>query len=303
MKRIFFILLLFMAMPCHAKIMPVLIAGNPNATDTTAPEISSTTVGTDGDTVTIVFTEAVTDGGLDGGEFDIDCDGASGANNVLVYSSGDTTNTWVFTATSTVQSGETCNLDFDGEANEVEDGAGNDLADTTDESVTNNSSQGATCDTDTDSVVDSNDDGTAQASVGGTVWRAMKFTLASSTEITSVELQGYEGGADSDTVTVEIYSDSSGDPGSIADANLTKAITCVNLTPLVSEWQVWEFDTTATLGAGTYWVVQKADQDDIWYWEAVDTNDATYTFKYSTNSGSTWTEYDAQYDFRVTGCQ
>lgn len=117
-------------------------AGGDGSPDVTAPEVVSTTVASDGDTVTIVLTEAVSDGGLDGGEFDIDCDGASGANNVLVYSAGDGTASWTFTATSTVQSGETCNLDYAGDADEVEDGAGNDLAAIVDGAVTNNSTQG-----------------------------------------------------------------------------------------------------------------------------------------------------------------
>lgn len=135
-------LILLLCIPTLSFGMQLIAGTAGTAPDVTAPTISSVTVGTDGDTVTIVFTEAVTDGGLDGGEFDIDCDGDSGANNVLVYSSGDTTNTWVFTATSTVQSGETCDLDFDGDADEAEDGAGNDLADVTDGAVTNNSTQG-----------------------------------------------------------------------------------------------------------------------------------------------------------------
>ena len=117
-----------------------------NNIDVTAPTWSSTTVATDGDTVTVVFSENLNDTALGGGEFDLDCDGAGGADNVLVYSSGDGTASWVMTTTTTIESGETCNQDFDGAANEAEDDAGNDLADFTDQAVTNNSTQGgASC--------------------------------------------------------------------------------------------------------------------------------------------------------------
>ena len=124
------------------KLRAVIAAKNAGGADVTAPTWSSTTVATDGDAVTVVFSENLNDTALGGGEFDLDCDGVSGADNVLVYSSGDGTNTWVFAATSTVQSGESCTTGFDGAANEAEDDAGNDLADYGPEAVTNNSTQG-----------------------------------------------------------------------------------------------------------------------------------------------------------------
>ena len=127
------------------KLRAVVAAKNAGVADVTAPTWSSTTVATDGDAVTVVFSENLNDTALGGGEFDLDCDGVSGADNVLVYSSGDGTNTWVFTATSTVQSGESCTTGFDGAANEAEDDAGNDLADYGPEAVTNNSTQSASC--------------------------------------------------------------------------------------------------------------------------------------------------------------
>ena len=154
MKKLIFILLCFclMTFGSSAKIIEVAPAGawgvlamsggGGAVADVTAPEWSSTTVSADGDEVTVVFSENLNDTALGGGEFDLDCDGASGADNVLVYASGDGTATWVFAATSTVQSGESCTTGFDGAANEAEDDAGNDLADYGPESVTNNSTQG-----------------------------------------------------------------------------------------------------------------------------------------------------------------
>jgi hypothetical protein len=112
--------------------------------DVTAPEVSGNPViDTDGDTVTITFTESVVTTGYDTGDFDIDCDGASGANNNLSYTSGSGSSSVVFATTSTVQSGETCNLDYTGGADEIEDGSGNDLETFSDDAMTNNSTQGA----------------------------------------------------------------------------------------------------------------------------------------------------------------
>lgn len=106
------------------------------AGDVTAPTVSSVTVGSDGVTVTIVFSEAVTRGaGWNNGDLDID--GAT-ANNVFTYVSGDGTSTWTGTLGTAAVNAETLNFDFNGDANSIEDGAGNDLASVTNGSVTNN---------------------------------------------------------------------------------------------------------------------------------------------------------------------
>ena len=130
--------------PAGATGMMLQIAtGGTPAADVTAPTVSGNPViDTDGDTVTIAFTETVSTNNYDTGDFDIDCDGASGANNNLAYSSGDDSSSVVFTTTSTVQSGETCNLDYTGGADEIEDTSGNDLAQFSDDAMTNNSTQG-----------------------------------------------------------------------------------------------------------------------------------------------------------------
>jgi len=107
--------------------------------DVTPPEFSSASIGTDGETVTINFNENVT--GTENDTFDLDCNGMAGSNVALAYSSGSGTSALVFTAASTVETGETCDLDFDGDPNEFEDDSGNDLADFSNESVTNNSTQ------------------------------------------------------------------------------------------------------------------------------------------------------------------
>ena len=111
--------------------------------DVTAPEFSSAAIAANGETVTITLSEPVT--GTENDTFNLDCDGASGADVVLTYASGSGSSNIVFTSAATVQSTETCNLDFNGDANDFEDAAGNDLADFTDAAVTNNSEVASAC--------------------------------------------------------------------------------------------------------------------------------------------------------------
>lgn len=142
MKRIltFFILLCF---------CPLLFAGQgylpqgptvayTEAADVTAPEVSTATIGTNGTSLTLAMSETVT---RSGGTFDVDCSTA-GSDLTATYSSGSGSSSLVYTVGTTVNSGDTCNLDYNGAANGVEDGAGNDLASITDKSITNNSTQG-----------------------------------------------------------------------------------------------------------------------------------------------------------------
>jgi hypothetical protein len=102
------------------------------------PTVSSATIGTNGTTLTLAMSETVT---RSGGTFDLDCSTA-GNNITATYSSGSGSSSLVYTAASTINSGDTCNLDYNGASNGIEDAAGNDLAAITNGSVTNNSTQG-----------------------------------------------------------------------------------------------------------------------------------------------------------------
>lgn len=120
----------------------VTLSGRVNwSGDTTVPTLSSATVSANGTTLTLVFSEDVTRGsGWTTGDIDID-GSTSGANLSFSYSSGDGTTTWTGTLSATVYSGETLNLDFNGDANSIEDGGGNDVAAISSGAVTNNSTQ------------------------------------------------------------------------------------------------------------------------------------------------------------------
>jgi hypothetical protein len=111
--------------------------------DATAPTLNSATVAANGTTLTLVFSESVNRGaGYADADLDVDAS-TTGSNLGLTYVSGDGTNTFVYTIASTIQNGETVDLDFNGDANSLEDGAGNDLAAIVSGAVTNNSTQGS----------------------------------------------------------------------------------------------------------------------------------------------------------------
>ena len=106
------------------------------------PTVSSTSVGTNGTTVSMIFSEPVTIPDLDAGELNLDC--SVTGNNINLSSPSGSGTSWSFTAASTIQSGEVCNLDFTGDAGSIIDATSNSLATFNDAIVTNNSIQGAT---------------------------------------------------------------------------------------------------------------------------------------------------------------
>jgi hypothetical protein len=117
-----------------------LVTNNSTA-DSTAPTLSSASIPTTGDSLSIVFNEAVSIGAGGTGGFTI---AMSGGAVTLTYSSGSGSNTLVYTTSRTITSGETCSdFDYTQPTNGVEDAAGNDLVSFSNQqaSVTNNSSE------------------------------------------------------------------------------------------------------------------------------------------------------------------
>lgn len=113
-----------------------------DAVDTTAPTLSSATVATNGTTLTLVFSEAVTIGAGGNSGFAIT---APAGSATLTYASGAGTNTLVYTVSRALRSTETgVVLAYSQPGNGIEDSAGNDLATFASVSVTNNSTQNAT---------------------------------------------------------------------------------------------------------------------------------------------------------------
>lgn len=109
--------------------------------DSTPPTMESATVETGGTTLTIQYSESVTQGtGYNDADLDVDISGGS-SNVSLTYVSGDGTATHTYTIGETVDSGMSLDIDFNGDTDSLEDDSGNDLAAITNGSVTNYSAQ------------------------------------------------------------------------------------------------------------------------------------------------------------------
>lgn len=106
--------------------------------DTTDPTFSSASIPSGGTTTTVNFSEAVTNVGVDVGDFNLDCSTA-GDGVDLTYSTGSGTSQWIFTNENTIYSGDTCTLDIVTSAGEATDASSNDLTTANDQTVTNNS--------------------------------------------------------------------------------------------------------------------------------------------------------------------
>ncbi len=110
-------------------------------TDTSAPTLTSRTIGADGTTLTLVGSEAMYVGAGGNGGFNVDAS-IGGANVTATYVSGSGTNTLVYTLGTVINGGETCDLDYTQPGNGIEDVAGNDLASITSATIINSSMVG-----------------------------------------------------------------------------------------------------------------------------------------------------------------
>lgn len=109
-----------------------------NYTDETAPTFSSANITTSGLTSEINWSEAVTDGGVDAGDINLDC--SSGNDKALTLVSGDGTSKWTLSHTQ-IYSDDTCTLDIEVAATEIVDSAEtpNSLTGVTDQTISNGS--------------------------------------------------------------------------------------------------------------------------------------------------------------------
>ena len=123
-------------------------------------------------------------------------------------------------------------------------------------------------------------------------WFAWQFTTAGTKCITGIVCDIYYDPASS--VTAEIYTDSSGSPGSRVGAGYTASVTTVH----TEGKREFIFASTQTLAAGTYWAVVKSNGSHLWGRAASHSG----TIKYSQNSGSTWTTTSWHIIMGVLGC-
>jgi hypothetical protein len=138
-KLLLIILICILFTPLLANARGLMMVGGGVAAggaDATPPEVSTATIASGGLTLTLSMSETVT---RTSGTFDLDCS-VAGNNIVSTYASGSGSNSLVYDLSTKVNSGDTCNLDYNGAANGVEDAAGNDLATITNKATTNDAS-------------------------------------------------------------------------------------------------------------------------------------------------------------------
>jgi hypothetical protein len=122
--------------PAGAYITGNEVIGISSGPDTTAPTVTSASIGTNGTTITVNFSETVVTTGYDNGDFDLDC--ATAGSGISLNSISGSGSSRTFTAAVQIGYGDVCNLDYIGGADEIEDSAGNDLAAFSNLAVTNN---------------------------------------------------------------------------------------------------------------------------------------------------------------------
>ena len=160
--------------------------------DVTAPTFQSATIATNGTTLTINFDENVYVGSGGSGGFDVDAS-VGGDNITCTYSSGSGSTALVYTLGTTVNSGETCNLDYTQPGNGIEDEAGNDLATFSNESITNNSTQTSVAWTEGFEAMSATPNLSQTGEAGDTGWTVRESTNLGSDNVSVAQAAG--GGA------------------------------------------------------------------------------------------------------------
>lgn len=219
--------------------------------DTTKPTIDSASVNTAGSQLTINFSESVSRGaGFSASQFTFN----DGSANALTYSSGDPGTSWVLTTASTVHSGDTCTLAFDGGATSILDGAGNYADDDASITVTNNSTQSAGCTGDYGNTATTD---TGIMGEGSVQCFAKQITGACNATSASMTLRlQYHGVTTGFHYSFCIWSDSAGEPGTLlahVDGTHTSDVIAA----------VTETITQAT-GATTFWIGIYAEASVGW---------------------------------------
>jgi hypothetical protein len=252
-----------------------------------APTLSSRTIGTNGTTLTLGGSASLSVGAGGNGGFDVDCSTA-GSNITATYSSGAPGSSLVYTLGTTVNSGDTCDLDYTQPGNGIEATTGGaDLASITSGSITNNSTQGSyTLQQDLGaSSNDYNDLGNT-----GSTYIAYSFTTDSGYTLNRVGIQLAIGtGSPLQTpVTLYLYSNNAGQPGTL----LATSTTTITGTLTGTAYYTADFSGYTLSGSTKYWIA-------AYYAENPD-NKALFRGQgggseacYKSTDGSTWTSQQA----------
>jgi hypothetical protein len=246
--------------------------------------LNSATIAANGTTLTLSFSDAVSQGaGYNDTDWDVDCS-VSGSNIAAAYVSGNSTNTHIYSLAATVEEGETCNIDFNGDANSMEDGAGADLPAIASAAVVNGSTAG-------DVATLGHDPNTTPASTGSSPGSFARYVADSSFTARSIRI--YTAGTGGTGIIGGIYTDAGGSPA----APSTRIQVSATTTTVATGWACSNLAADVAISSGTaYWLGWLAD-GSIVYGRTGGTNarygnSDTYPNLSASYNGTATTDYD-----------
>ena len=153
--------------------------------------------------------------------------------------------------------------------------------------------------------------GSAETTAVPSFWFAQSFTLTEDKDIKNVVLSQYNGqNAQVNAVTVGIYPDASGKPGATAIESLSSS---PSIQASSRSWFTYTMPRPVMAKAGTpYWVVVKYDitspdpLPDGTYYTHIDKISSDYAggiYQYTSDSGNSWSQGQADLAFKVETCK
>lgn len=257
--------------------------GDYEAADSTPPELSSATIDTTGTNLTLVLDEIVSIGAGGNGGVALT---ASGGSATATYSTGEGTDTLIYTLNRVINEPETVTLDYTQPGNGIEDTSGNDLASINDAAVTNDSTQN------TSSLQQTiGGSGGTAISLGNSVgreWVGFSFTADDDYTLTSVGAFLRASGSPSGNMTGYIYTTSAGVPTSTVLATSSNSINTSTLTGSYAEYG-FTFPDTVLVSGTTYFFATRSpvDSSNFAQWQTASPGTATY---YRSSNGNSWTD-------------
>jgi hypothetical protein len=128
----------------------------------------------------------------------------------------------------------------------------------------------------------------------GAVYRniAQSFTAGGNWSLSSINLFMYEYSGDNTTVWVEIWSDNSGDPGSLITNGATNSVSLSGVSDFT--WTSFTFSSEPSLTqSSVYWIVVRSSLDNDWYYCGFDNGDPIIGNMKQRETSGTWSNVDS----------
>lgn len=256
-------------------------------TDTLVPTLVSATIPSAGTSITLVLSE--------------NCDVGAGGNggwtlntptNAMTYSSGDGTNTYVYTLAATIYDSDTPTVSYTQPGNGLEDVANNDLATISGAAVTNNSTQTSlACGGSHDLGHD--DDLSSSGNLNTSYWYAVKYTATATDAVGCIKVRVAVDNSETTSVGWGIYSHDAGNDR--PNAQLAFNSTSSHVWTDGATLNEFLLDASESLTADTvYWIVLHSDGTSALLFErsgSVDVKEVRYlagTYDTAPANGAAW---------------